>query len=92
MNESFDEEKVAMLVTIAWSMWSNQNEVRHGGTRKMPKALVQWATHYLTEYSTATETTTVTPEVTNVTWTPPPPPCLRSMWMVPYPNLIAQWE
>ena len=40
MNESFDEEKVAMLVTIAWSMWSNQNEVRHGGTRKMLKALV----------------------------------------------------
>lgn len=54
-------------------MWSSQIEVRHGGTRKTPKALVQWATHYLTEYSVTTETTTVTPKVSNVMWTPPPP-------------------
>ena len=73
MIESFDEERVALVVTIAWSMWSNRNEVRHGGTRKMLEALVQWAMHYLTEYSAVTETTTVTPEVTNVMWTPPPP-------------------
>ena len=27
MIESFDEEKVALVVTIAWSMWSNRNSV-----------------------------------------------------------------
>ncbi|KAL0001682.1 hypothetical protein SO802_015463 [Lithocarpus litseifolius] len=77
MIESFDEEKVALVVTIAWSLWSNRNSVRHGGTRKTPEALVQWASHYLTEYTTATDSNAVRPEIINVTWTPPPPSVLK---------------
>ena len=39
MIESFDEEQVALVVTIAWLLWSNCNSVRHGGTRKHRKLL-----------------------------------------------------
>uniref|UniRef100_A0A7N2N7H4 Uncharacterized protein n=1 Tax=Quercus lobata TaxID=97700 RepID=A0A7N2N7H4_QUELO len=65
--ESFDEEKVALVVTIAWLLWSNQNSVRHGGTRKTSEALVQWASHYLIEYTAATDSIVVRPEIINVT-------------------------
>nr|POE69120.1 hypothetical protein CFP56_69218 [Quercus suber] len=47
MIEAFEEEKVALVVTIAWSLWSNRNSVRHRGLRKTPEAIVQWASHYL---------------------------------------------
>lgn len=77
MIESFDEEKVALVVTIAWSLWSNRNSVRHWGTRKTPKALVQWASHYLIEYAAVMDSNAVKPEIINVTWTPPPPSVLK---------------
>lgn len=67
MIESFDEEKVALVVTIAWPLWSNRNLVRHGGTRKTPEALVQWASHYLIEYVAAMDSNAVKPEIVNVT-------------------------
>lgn len=77
MIESFDEEKVALVVTIAWPLWSNRNLVRHGGTRKTPEALVQWASHYLIEYVAAMDSNAVKPEIVNVTWTPPSPSVLK---------------
>nr|POF11716.1 hypothetical protein CFP56_49253 [Quercus suber] len=76
-NESFDEEKVALVVTISWSLWSNRNSVRHGGTRKTPETLVQWASHYLIDYAAATDSNAVRPEIVQVTWTPPPPSVLK---------------
>lgn len=42
MPDSYDEDKVAMVVTIAWSIWFNRNEVRHRGSKKSGVALVQW--------------------------------------------------
>ncbi|XP_023911364.1 uncharacterized protein LOC112022977 [Quercus suber] len=75
--KSFDEEKVALVVTISWSLWSNRNSVRHGGTRKTPETLVQWASHYLIDYAAATDSNAVRPEIVQVTWTPPPPSVLK---------------
>ena len=92
MIESFDEEKVALVVTIAWSMWSNRNEVRHGGTRKMPEALVQWVMHYLTNTRLQRKPQRSPLRSLMLCGLHHLLPCLRSMWMVPYPNLIAQWE
>ena len=41
--EVYDEDKVAMVVTIAWSIWIGRNEVRHGGTKKTGEAIVKWS-------------------------------------------------
>ena len=43
MREEHDEDKIATVVTIAWSIWKNHNEVRHGGTKKTSDALVKWS-------------------------------------------------
>ena len=77
MIESFDEENVALVVTIAWLLWSNCNLVRHGGSKKTPKALVQWASHYLSDYAVSMVSNAVRPEFVQVTWTLPPPLVLK---------------
>ena len=73
MIESFDEDKIALVVTIAWALWCNRNETRHGAVRKSPEAIVQWVNQFLLEYSVATELAPAVREVVNVTWSPPPP-------------------
>ncbi|KAL0010030.1 hypothetical protein SO802_005138 [Lithocarpus litseifolius] len=50
MIEEYDEDKMATVVTIAWSIWANRNEVRHGGIKKTGEALVKWSAQYLAEY------------------------------------------
>ena len=50
MSGTFDEEKVAMVVTIVWAIWFNRNEVRNGGSKKMGRDIVQWTSQYLVEY------------------------------------------
>ena len=68
-----EEEKVARIVTIAWALWFNWNEIRLGGARKAGKAVVRWATQYLEEYWLAIEEEHPTPVVTKrvVSWLPP---------------------
>lgn len=34
MVEKFEEDKIALAVSKAWSLWVNQNEIRHGGGGK----------------------------------------------------------
>ena len=41
MLKEYDEDKVATVVIVAWSIWANRNEVRHGGTKKTGEALVK---------------------------------------------------
>ena len=69
--DAYDEDKVAMVVTIAWSIWSNQNEVRHGGIKKNEEALVQWSSQYLAEYKSANCLLELSPMVQVVGWSPP---------------------
>lgn len=68
-----DEEKVARMVTIAWALWFNRNEIRLGGARKTGKDVVRWATHYLEEYWAANESELSAPVVLerSVSWIPP---------------------
>ena len=40
MSESYDERKAAMVVTIAWGIWCNRNEIRNGGRQKSGKEIV----------------------------------------------------
>nr|POF03737.1 putative ribonuclease h protein [Quercus suber] len=77
MIEAFEEEKVALVVTIAWSLWSNRNSVRHGSPKKTPEAIVQWASHYLQDFAAATVSSSVILEPVSVTWSPPPPFVLK---------------
>ena len=67
MIESFDEDKVALVVTVAWVLWSNRNEIRHGAERKSSEAIVHWVNQYLLEYSMATESISTVREVVSVT-------------------------
>ncbi|XP_065619737.1 uncharacterized protein LOC136063366 [Quercus suber] len=54
MSDSYDEGDAKLAVTLAWAIWFNRNEVRHGGNRKSGLALVQWTRQYLQEYHEAT--------------------------------------
>ncbi|KAL0016523.1 hypothetical protein SO802_003592 [Lithocarpus litseifolius] len=72
MVEEFDEDKVATVVTIAWSIWANHNEVRHGGIKKTGAALVKWSAQYLDEYRGANSSPEPVPRSQDVKWSPPP--------------------
>ena len=77
MIESFDVEKIALVVTITWALWSNWNDIRHRGVRKNLEAVVQWVTDYLMEYTVVTEMVTPVTEDVTVMWNPPPPAMLK---------------
>ena len=41
MSDNFNEDAAALVVTIAWSLWYNRKEVRHGESKKNGSTLVQ---------------------------------------------------
>ena len=43
-------EDQAVAITILWALWTNRNEVQHGGLRKNGKQLILWCPYYLEEY------------------------------------------
>ena len=53
-NES-GKEKSSQVVTMAWVLWSNRNEILYGGEGKTGPAMALWTTHYLQEYWSATD-------------------------------------
>lgn len=71
ISSPYDEKKVAMVVTIAWDIWFNRNEVRNGGSKKTEMALVQWTIQYLEEYSATNEIPTTILMIQVVAWSPP---------------------
>ena len=50
LTESHEEKDVELVVTVAWALWFNRNEVRHGGRKKSPVDLFQWSRQYLQEF------------------------------------------
>ena len=50
ITDQVEEEKLARLVTIAWALWFNRNEIRHGGVKKDGKDVVRWVNQYLEGY------------------------------------------
>ena len=80
MIDKVEEDKLAQIVTIAWALWCNRNEVRNGGKRKNGKEIIGWAATYLAEYTAATESTSVVPRPSlelRSLWTPPPAPLFK---------------
>ena len=39
--------RVEKLIMVAWAIWTNRNESRHGGVKKNNRALLQWSLDYL---------------------------------------------
>ncbi|XP_030936394.1 uncharacterized protein LOC115961575 [Quercus lobata] len=66
-------ELVAKMVTRAWVLWGNRNEMHKGGKRKSGLELVRWATQYLEEYyaTTIVEPDVRPPSIQPVRWLPP---------------------
>ena len=69
-------ETAAKVVTGAWNLWNNQNEVRVGGARKEGVVLMKWVVQYLEEYNAAMNLSlsTPTPEAQILSWVAPTTP------------------
>ena len=53
MIDHFDDSVVALVGTIAWRLWGNQNEVHNGGKRLGELELCHDASFWLLEYQEA---------------------------------------
>lgn len=42
-----NDDFMVLLVTVAWSLWTNRIEIWNGGSRKQASHLVQWSKDYL---------------------------------------------
>lgn len=42
MGEGAGEDKAARVMTVAWALWHNRNEIRYGGKSKSGQAMAQW--------------------------------------------------
>jgi len=74
-----EEGKLAQVVTIAWALWCNRNEVRNGGKRKTGSELIRWAATYLAEYTAATVSSSELKQRRELRslWKPPPAPMFK---------------
>ena len=79
MDEKCSSENIEMVLTCAWAMWGNRNDIRYGGTRKDGKMLLQLVTQYLEEYRTAMDLLLVAQESVQhvMRWSPPPASSLK---------------
>ena len=53
MDEKYSSENIELILTCAWAMWGNRNDIWHGGTCKDGRMLFLWASQYLEEYRSA---------------------------------------
>lgn len=47
MKERWQEEDSTLAITIVWALWTNMNDICHGGLRKNGKQISHWCTQYL---------------------------------------------
>nr|POF17249.1 hypothetical protein CFP56_18365 [Quercus suber] len=73
MDEKCSTENIELIVTCAWAMWNNRNTIRHGGTHRDGKMLLQWATEYLVEFRTVMDLLPAAQESVQyaMNWSPP---------------------
>ncbi|XP_050241112.1 uncharacterized protein LOC126690008 [Quercus robur] len=73
MGDASRIEVAAKVITGAWSLWNNQNEVRVSGARKIGADLIKRAMQYMEEFIAATElpVSTPVPEAQFLAWVPP---------------------
>ncbi|XP_075665921.1 uncharacterized protein LOC142635688 [Castanea sativa] len=79
MTDRVDESKIDQIVTIAWALWCNRNEVKNGGKQKSGKEINTWAATYLAEYTAAVATPCVPllMEELKSSWSPPLSPLFK---------------
>ena len=53
MTNELRKEKCSQVVTMAWVLWSNRNEILYGGEGKIGPTMALWTAHYLQEYWSA---------------------------------------
>ena len=73
MIEGIRDDQATRVVTIAWALWHNRNELRNGDVRKSGQVLVKWAMDYLAEYGAVIESDELLSLVVEqtVSWSPP---------------------
>lgn len=73
MIEGIRDDLATRVVTIAWALWHNRNELRNGDVRKSGQVLVKWAMDYLAEYGAVIESDELLSLVVEqtVSWSPP---------------------
>ena len=76
--KQWSEEDIGLMVTTAWGIWTNRNEVRHGKSRKPASILARWTKNYLEDYVMANHSTRAYKEATEATWQPPKPPWFKA--------------
>ncbi|XP_075658905.1 uncharacterized protein LOC142628749 [Castanea sativa] len=74
MDEKISPENIELLLTCAWAVWGNRNDVHHGGKRKDGRTLIQWAVQYLEKYRATVELLPNAQESNQLVqrWIPPP--------------------
>ena len=73
-SRKIDDEALTLVVTIAWVMWSNQNDKRHGGKVKTNQIVIEWSVVYIREYQTDNEITVIVKDIGYQSWIPPANP------------------
>ena len=53
MTNVVGEEKCSQIVTTAWTLWSNRNEILYVGEGKTGPAMALWTANYLQVYWSA---------------------------------------
>ena len=48
--EEWEHHRVKKFLMIAWAIWTNRNDSRHGRAKKTSQGLLQWSLDYLAEY------------------------------------------
>ena len=76
--EKWLEEDVSLLVMTAWGIWTNQNEVNHGKSRKPAPVLARWTKELLEEYTLANHSTRPYKDSVDERWQPPKPPWYKA--------------
>lgn len=51
--KKWSEQDIELMVTTAWGIWTNRNEMLHGKDRKPASVLARWTRGYLEDYSLA---------------------------------------
>ena len=79
MADEVGVDQVAKVVTIAWALRHNRNEVRHGGEKKNGKSLVQRALNYIAKYNAAVVDANKAISVVEqaISWQPPHVNCYK---------------
>ena len=76
--KQWPKEDIGLLVTTAWGIWTNRNEVRLGKSRKPASVLARWTKEYLESYVVANHTNRPYKELEEVKWQPPKPPWYKA--------------